>query len=174
VTNTELVTNLLAVLGNRRLTLASAESCTGGMVASAITDIPGASTAFVGGVVAYSNDIKQSMLHVSAATLATYGAVSAQTALDMAKGAAIALGADCAVSITGIAGPDGGSVEKPVGTVWFGFAIRGVISAELAHFDGNRSAIRHAATSWALNGMLARLNRTNELDNPRKAGVSFP
>jgi len=167
VTNTELATDLLAVLGSRGLTLASAESCTGGMVASAITDIPGASTVFVGGVVAYSNDIKQSLLHVPAATLATFGAVSAQTALDMAKGAAGTLGADCAISITGIAGPDGGSAGKPVGTVWFGFAIRGVVTAELAHFDGNRSAIRHAATAWALHGMLALLNRTNELDNPR-------
>ncbi len=174
MTRDEPATDLLAVLGSRGLTLATAESCTGGMVAAAITDIPGASTVFAGGVVAYSNDSKQNLLHVSAATLAAYGAVSARTALDMARGATDALGADCAISITGIAGPDGGSAQKPVGTVWFGFAIRGAVTAELAHFDGNRSAIRQAATTWALHRMLGLVNRTNELDNPRKAGVSFP
>lgn len=174
MTDTEPAIDLLAALGSRGLSLATAESCTGGMVAAAITDIPGASAVFVGGVVAYSNDVKQSLLHVPATTLATCGAVSAQTALDMARGATDALGADCAISITGIAGPDGGSAQKPVGTVWFGFAIRGAVTAELAHFDGNREVIRQAATVWALHHMCALLNRTNELDNPRKAGVSFP
>jgi len=174
VTAAELARDVLTVLDSRGLTLASAESCTGGMVASAITDIPGASAVFLGGVVAYSNDSKQRLLLVPAQTLATYGAVSSQTALDMAKGVAGAMGSDCAVSITGIAGPDGGSAEKPVGTVWFGFSIQGVATAELAHFSGDRRAIRQAATSWALERLLVLVNRTNELDNPRKAGVSFP
>lgn len=174
MTTEELAKDVVTMLGSRGLTLASAESCTGGMVASAITDIPGASAVFLGGVVAYSNDSKQRLLLVPAQTLATYGAVSSQTAMGMAKGVADAMGADCAVSITGIAGPDGGSTDRPVGTVWFGFSIQGATTAELGHFDGNRRAIRQAATLWALERLIALVNRTNELDNPREAGVSFP
>jgi len=150
MTVTELAGDLLATLGGRSMTMASAESCTGGMVAAAITDIPGASAVFRGGVVVYSNDAKVRLLGVQAQTIASFGAVSAQTAQEMASGAARTIGADCAVAITGIAGPDGGSADKPVGTVWFGFAVRGATTVECVHFDGDRRRIREAATAWAL------------------------
>lgn len=174
MTVTELAGDLLAALAGRGMTMASAESCTGGMVAAAITDIPGASAVFRGGVVVYSNDAKVRLLGVQARTMASFGAVSEQTAQEMASGMARTIGADCAVAITGIAGPDGGSADKPVGTVWFGFAVRGATTAECAHFDGDRHTIRQAATAWALSRLCALVRRTNELDNPRQAGVSFP
>ena len=111
---------VVALLREKKLTVALAESCTGGKVAAAITDIPGASDVFGCGVCAYSNAIKQKILNVSAKTLAGHGAVSAETAREMAAGVRALSGADIGVSITGIAGPGGGSAEKPVGLVWFG------------------------------------------------------
>lgn len=155
MTATEPAAELLAVLRGRGMTMASAESCTGGMVAAAITDIPGASSVFLGGVVVYSNDAKKRLLGVRAQTLVSFGAVSAQTAHEMASGAARTLDADCAVAVTGIAGPDGGSIEKPVGTVWFGFDVGGATTTECALFDGDRGAIRRAATAYALTRLCA-------------------
>jgi len=111
---------VVALLREKKLTVALAESCTGGKVSAAITDIPGASDVFGCGVCAYSNAIKQKILNVSAKTLAGHGAVSAETAREMAAGVRALSGADIGVSITGIAGPGGGSAEKPVGLVWFG------------------------------------------------------
>src|SRR5262249_38412939 len=99
------------------LTLATAESCTGGLVAGRLTAIPGSSDVVLGGIVSYANEVKRDVLGVSAETLAVHGAVSAETAVEMVQGARRALGADVAVSITGVAGPDGGTPEKPVGLV---------------------------------------------------------
>lgn len=116
---------VVRLLTEKNLTLAIAESCTGGLIASRITDIPGASAAFTHGFVTYSNDAKISLLGVSAATLAAHGAVSEEVARQMVEGALRAGNADIAISVTGIAGPDGGSDEKPVGTAWIGVASRG-------------------------------------------------
>ncbi|MDR2891255.1 MAG: nicotinamide-nucleotide amidohydrolase family protein [Alistipes sp.] len=107
----------------RGLTLAVAESCTGGRLAAAFTAAAGASEYFVGGVVAYSNDVKAGVLGVSAATLATHGAVSREVAVEMASGVRLLTGADCAIATTGIAGPGGGSPQKPVGTVWIAVSV---------------------------------------------------
>jgi competence/damage-inducible protein CinA-like protein len=141
---------VLRLLRERGLTLATAESCTGGLVGGKLTDIPGSSDVYVGGVVAYSNEIKERALGVPAATLAEHGAVSAETASAMAHGARTALGADIAVSVTGIAGPDGGTEEKPVGLVHF--AATGPMGEREARLDfpGDRDTIRRRAVTAAL------------------------
>ena len=106
------------LLKAKKLSLSTAESCTGGGVAALVTSVPGSSEYFNGGIVAYSNEVKISLLHVSAETLERYGAVSQETVIEMVKGAMKALKTDCAVATSGIAGPGGGTPEKPVGTVW--------------------------------------------------------
>lgn len=111
---------LLALLSKVGLTLAFAESCTGGLAAASLVNLPGASAVFFGGVVAYDNSVKERLLHVARQTLETDGAVSAACAAQMARGARLALGTSLAVSVTGIAGPGGGSAEKPVGLVYIG------------------------------------------------------
>lgn len=108
------------ILRQRHLTLATAESCTGGLISDRITDIPGSSEYFTGGIVAYSYEAKASLLNVSWDTLNTKGAVSKETVLEMARGVRNALGADISISVSGIAGPGGGTPEKPVGTTWIG------------------------------------------------------
>ncbi len=141
---------LAAALLETGSTLSCAESCTGGLAAAALTSIPGSSAFFQGGVVAYSNSAKASLLGVPEATILAHGAVSGETALAMASGAAKAFGTAFSFAITGIAGPDGGSVDKPVGTVWFGFATPVGASAELRRFDGSRDEIRRRAAEHAI------------------------
>ena len=145
---------LVALLTARGLSCATAESCTGGGVGAAITAVPGASAAYLGGVVAYDNAVKRGLLGVSPATLETVGAVSAETAAQMADGVRRLLKADLAVSVTGIAGPDGGSAEKPVGLVWFGLATAHGVKTERRVFQGDRAAIRAAAIDHALRLLL--------------------
>ena len=145
--------NLVELLKARGLVCATAESCTGGGVGRAITAGPGSSAVFAGGVISYSNDVKQNVLGVSPATLATVGAVSSETAAQMADGVRKLLKVDLAVSLTGIAGPDGGSAEKPVGLVWFGLATKDGVRTEKAIFRGDRDGIRRNAVVHAL-GML--------------------
>jgi nicotinamide-nucleotide amidase len=129
----------------------TAESCTGGWVAKCLTDIAGSSNWFERGYVTYSDDAKEQLLGVRLSTLQTHGAVSPHTASEMASGALMMSGADVAVSVTGIAGPDGGSAEKPVGLVWFGIARRlGYTRMEQHQFGGDRAAIRGAAVARAL------------------------
>ena len=137
----------------------TAESCTGGMVAAALTDIAGASAVLDRGLVTYSNEAKLALLGVSGATVASHGAVSSETAAEMAAGAlAAAPHSDVAVAVTGIAGPGGGSAEKPVGLVWFGLAVRdGKPETHRRHFDGDRAAIRTQATNEALRLLLGVL-----------------
>ena len=131
--------------------LATAESCTGGWVAQALTDIAGSSAYFDRGFVTYSNAAKHDLLAVSETTLANYGAVSEAVVREMALGALREANADFAVSISGIAGPDGGSADKPVGTVWFAFAAReGQILACKQIFPGDRDAVRLQAAVFAL------------------------
>lgn len=138
-------------LKRRGQTITTAESCTGGWVAKVLTDVAGSSAWFERGFVTYSNEAKAQMIGVSEQTLATYGAVSKQVVQEMARGACLAAAADYAVSISGIAGPDGGSAEKPVGTVWFGFAAaRGEVITRCECFTGDREAVRRQATAYAL------------------------
>jgi nicotinamide-nucleotide amidase len=131
-------------------TVATAESCTGGMIAAAITAIPGASAIFTHGFVTYSNAAKTEMLGVPADLIDAQGAVSEPVARRMAENARQRAGVDLAVSVTGIAGPDGGSAEKPVGTVWFGLADAHRTTAHHRCFPGDRDAIRQASMEFAL------------------------
>lgn len=144
---------LVALLQAQGLTCATAESCTGGGVGSAITAVPGSSAVFAGGVISYANAVKERVLGVAPETLATVGAVSAETAAQMAAGARRLLGTDLAVSVTGIAGPDGGSDAKPVGLVWFGLATAAGTRTEKCLFCGDRAHVREQAVIHAL-GML--------------------
>lgn len=141
---------LVHLLRERRLTLATAESCTGGLIAARITDVPGSSAVFLGSVVSYANEVKASMLGVPEAVLAKFGAVSEQTAAAMAAGARERLGADVAVSVTGIAGPDGGTPEKPVGLVYLHAIGPGGERRLTLDLPGDRETIRLRATVAAL------------------------
>jgi nicotinamide-nucleotide amidase len=145
-------------LYSRGLMVAAAESCTGGLLAKLITDVPGSSQWFKCGVVAYANTAKQKLLGVSAATLAQHGAVSEQTAIEMAVGALMVGEAQRAISISGVAGPDGGTATHPVGLVWFSRAQRlengsvGALALQ-RRFTGDRDAVRRQAVAVAM-GML--------------------
>ena len=140
---------------SKGMKLASAESCTGGWLAKIITDIPGSSAWFVGSVVSYSNEAKQRLLGVSADTLAEFGAVSGDTVLEMSDGLFAQTDADVAVSISGIAGPDGGSDDKPVGLVWLSWGKRDKsVFANAFNFDGNREEVRRQSIKQALENLL--------------------
>jgi nicotinamide-nucleotide amidase len=157
---TSLESAIVAQLVARGLTLGTAESCTGGAVADAIVSVAGASQTFRGAIVAYANDVKTDLLDVPPATLAAVGAVSAETALAMAQGVRRRLGVDVGLATTGIAGPDGGTPEKPVGLVWFGYAgPDGAAEAVKMVFPGTRADIRSRATTAALSLMWRRLER---------------
>ena len=126
------------LLKSKNLSLSTAESCTGGSIAALVTSVPGSSEYFNGGIVAYSNEVKMSLLHVSAETLEKYGAVSRETVIEMVKGAMKALKTDCAVATSGIAGPGGGTAEKPVGTVWIAAAYKNEIRTMKQDTDRGR------------------------------------
>jgi nicotinamide-nucleotide amidase len=147
----QLAARLVSLCAARGLTVVTAESCTGGLVAGAITAIPGASEVLDRGFVTYSNAAKTELLGVPAGLIEAVGAVSEAVAQRMAAGARIRANADFAVSVTGIAGPGGGSLAKPVGTVWFGLAGRqGELLARHKLFTGNRDEIRAASVIYAL------------------------
>ena len=154
VTLEEVVGQLLRKKGWK---LALAESCTGGAIAARITRVPGSSDYFTSSVVSYSNESKVRFLGVKQATLDTHGAVSRETALEMAEGALRAGGADIALSTTGVAGPSGGSEAKPVGTVWIGLARRGGSDARLFKFSGDRDRVIHGGAQAALNWLRTAL-----------------
>jgi nicotinamide-nucleotide amidase len=142
-----------------RALLATAESCTGGWIAQVATSVAGSSEWFERGFVAYSNDAKRELLGVRAETLAAHGAVSEETAREMASGALERSRASVAVSVTGIAGPGGGSPGKPVGTVCFAWARRdGRLHSEMRHFPGDRESVRRRSVVHALEGVLAALD----------------
>lgn len=145
-----LAENVLKLLKEKELTLTTAESCTGGMLAARLTDIPGASEVFKQGLVTYSNKAKRKLLEVKKTTLKDFGAVSEKTAKEMAKNGAFMTGADACVAITGIAGPDGGSDEKPVGLVYIGCSLKNKITVKEFHFQGNREKVREYAVVRAL------------------------
>lgn len=143
------------------MTLATAESCTGGWIAKAITDIAGSSACFGFGLVTYSNAAKSALLGVQPTTLESFGAVSESTVREMAEGAIEVSGADCSVAVSGIAGPSGGSTEKPVGTVWFAWSCGGKnvmrTDAEIHQLSGDREAVRSRAVVIALQGLRERV-----------------
>jgi PncC family amidohydrolase len=145
--------------------LACAESCTGGLAAAALTKEAGASGYFLGCVVAYANSAKSRVLGIPARIIEAHGAVSKESAMAMAQAARDNFGSDCAFSITGIAGPEGGIPGKPVGTVWFGFSFNDTVQVKTHVFSGDRAHIRRDAVIWALNTMLNLLCKANELDN---------
>lgn len=159
MTNPQAQPELLELLASscieRGYSLATAESCTGGMIAAAMTDIAGSSAWFDRGFVTYSNDAKQQMLGVAGQTLAAHGAVSAEVVAEMALGALTHSVADFAVAVSGVAGPGGGSAAKPVGTVYLGIAGRHIeTSVKRLQLEGDRAAVRHATVLAALQGLI--------------------
>lgn len=151
----QLASQLGEALRDRQWTVTTAESCTGGGVSYAITAVPGSSAWFEAAFVTYSNEAKISRLGVSAATLAAQGAVSEATVKEMAAGALRESGADLAVAISGIAGPQGGSPDKPVGTVWFGWMVKEGEPMTACHvYPGSRDGVREQAIISALQGLL--------------------
>lgn len=151
------------LLRERELTVACAESCTGGNLAHKITQIPGSSAYFLGSVVSYSNDVKANILGVSRSSIDRFGAVSREVAEQMASGVAKLMQSDCALATTGIAGPEGGSRYKPVGTVWFGVKYNDQTVSELIRFDGDRNTVIESATQHAM-VMLIKLLRNNYIN----------
>lgn len=155
----ELASRVIDQAREKGLHVSTAESCTGGLISGALTSVAGSSSVVEGGIVSYSNDVKNKVLGVSSDDLKVFGAVSEPVALQMAGGSRHVLSTDVAVSVTGIAGPGGGSKEKPVGTVWFGISsVRGT-RAECCHFDGDRALVREQTVNHALQMMLNELER---------------
>lgn len=152
-----LLAALHEILTRRAATVATAESCTGGLLAAALTERPGSSAVFVGGIAAYANEAKTRLLGVAVELISRYGAVSREVAEALAQGAFQRLGTTYAVSTTGIAGPQGGSAEKPVGTVWIGLAGPSGVRAELYRLQGTRDEIRAATVQKALAALLAEV-----------------
>jgi PncC family amidohydrolase len=158
--DTSLAERVGQLLSDRDLTVCTAESCTGGLIASTITDISGSSGYMLGGIVAYSNTVKENLLEVDHATLVAHGAVSEQTAAEMARGVRAVFGADYALSVTGIAGPGGGTDEKPVGLTYIGLAGNdGSITVRRFVWDGDRIANKEASVDAALRLLLEKLQR---------------
>lgn len=158
----DLTQTIASILIARDWKIALAESCTGGLVCATLTDLAGSSQWFERGFITYSNEAKTECLGVPAKLIESYGAVSEEVAFAMADGALQASGANVAISITGIAGPSGGSPEKPVGTVCFGWAIENSstesrVICKTIHFDGDRNAVREQAKDYALAELIALL-----------------
>ncbi len=151
------LSRLAQALQQQGLMLATAESCTGGMIAAACTDLAGSSAWFERGFVTYSNEAKTELLGVPTDLIALHGAVSEPVALAMAAGALQRSHAQVAMAVTGIAGPSGGSADKPVGTVWLAWATPQGLSAERRVFPGDRNAVRQATVAHAVQGLLHRL-----------------
>ena len=154
--------HVVGLLKRRKMTVATAESCTGGLIASTIVNVPGASEVFNEGYITYSNEAKQKILGVKKKTLKKDGAVSENCAADMAKGAAKAAGARAAISVTGIAGPDGGTEEKPVGLVYIGCCIDGKVWVESYHMNGDRQKVREISVKKALDMLRRHLNHVEQ------------
>jgi len=156
---TQLVGELSTLLIDKSWTITTAESCTGGMIAAALTDVAGSSAWFRQGVISYANQAKTELLDVDEALLQQYGAVSEQVVKAMAVGACRKAAANVAVAISGVAGPGGGTIDKPVGTVWIAWALeQHDVYSERFLFNGDRSAVRQAALIEALHGTIRRLH----------------
>jgi PncC family amidohydrolase len=168
MTDQALEITLGELLRQRGLSLATAESCTGGLVSHLITNVPGSSDYFPGGITAYANDVKMRLLGVAQATLIAYGAVSAETALDMARGIRNVLGADIGLSVTGIAGPGGDSDGKPVGLVWIGLSTPDGDIAHRFNWHGDRIANKEQSATQAIELVIDYLHSQgfNHAGNP--------
>ncbi|MEW6225991.1 MAG: nicotinamide-nucleotide amidohydrolase family protein [Chloroflexota bacterium] len=162
----ELAARLQAACIARGLSVATAESCTGGLVAHLLTEVPGSSACLRGGIVAYADEVKRSLLDVPAAVLAAHGAVSAQVAVAMAEGVRARLGTDLAVAVTGVAGPDGGSEAKPVGLVYVAVAGGGPTTVRRFLWPGDRSANKRDSARAALELLLERAATTGHARPP--------
>jgi nicotinamide-nucleotide amidase len=147
------------LLIKRSLWLATAESCTGGLISHLLTNVAGSSTYYMGGVTAYANEAKVRLLGVSRGTLEKYGAVSSETVIEMALGVRIALQADLGISVSGIAGPSGGTPEKPVGTVWIGLCSAQDVFSRHYLWSGNRLEVKKQSAQAALNLLVEYLQR---------------
>ncbi len=153
---------LIKLLAEKKLTVATAESCTGGLIAKLITDVPGSSQVFIGGVVSYSNEMKQKLLGVAAETLTQFGAVSERTVGEMVSGVLKVTGADVGIAVSGIAGPTGGSPEKPVGTVIIGVSYRDRVKIERYFFKGSRKSVRKQSADQAATLLVSLINNVND------------
>jgi nicotinamide-nucleotide amidase len=153
----DLTKTLAQILLSRSWTVSLAESCTGGLVCATLTELAGSSEWFERGYITYSNEAKAECLDVPYQLIEAHGAVSEQVAKAMAEGARINSGSNAAISITGVAGPSGGSAEKPVGTVCFGWAIENQVLTKTMRFDGDRQMIRQQAVEFALTELIALL-----------------
>jgi PncC family amidohydrolase len=153
----DLADNLGRALLRKNLTISTAESCTGGLIGAAITSVPGASAWFRGGIIAYDNAVKISHLDVAAQTIERYGAVSGETVHAMANGAARKFGTDCAIAVSGIAGPEGGSAEKPVGLAYIGVYCNGKTHVVKRVFSGDRESVRAQAAETGMRILLKML-----------------
>jgi nicotinamide-nucleotide amidase len=155
---TALVGQLAAHLREQGKVLATAESCTGGWIGKVLTDLPGSSDWYAGGVISYSNQAKRDILGVPASILDEHGAVSEPVVLAMARGAREVTGADAAIAVSGVAGPGGGTAEKPVGLVWFAWSLGERDWAKKVQFDGDREAIRRQAVELGIRTLLFALS----------------
>jgi len=157
----DLATKVVHELSAAGKAVSTAESCTGGWIAKALTDVPGSSSCLGYGIVSYSNGAKESMLGVQNETLVDNGAVSEPVVREMAEGALKLSGADISVAVSGVAGPDGGTDEKPVGTVWFAWSVRGpkglATDTDLQRFEGDRDSVRMQTVLHGLRGVRGRL-----------------
>jgi PncC family amidohydrolase len=151
------------LLSKQKKTLAVAESCTGGLVGHRLTNVPGSSSYFLGGVIAYAYDVKTSLLGVRQETLELHGAVSRETVLEMAQGVRRALGADIGLSVSGIAGPDGGSPEKPVGLAWIGLSAGERLEAWQHQWQGDRQQVKEQTAQQALQLLYDHLRESGKL-----------
>ncbi len=157
---------LIDLLAKKHMTVTTAESCTGGLISATLVDIPGASAVLKEAYVTYANESKQGLLGVRAETLADYGAVSEQTAREMVLGAAERAHADCAVAVTGIAGPEGGTEEKPVGTVYAGYKVGTTLLVKRYLFSGDRTEVRHQTAETAIRELLVLLSGSETKTEP--------
>ncbi|MCT4625914.1 CinA family protein [Halodesulfovibrio sp.] len=153
------IAELGEILCQNKYMLGTAESCTGGLISMLLTEVSGSSDWFKGTVVSYANEVKEEVLHVPHQTLLQHGAVSEETALAMVRGVQKVLDLQVAISVTGIAGPTGGTDEKPVGTVWIGFAVGEQVFAQHHVFSGSRTEIRHQTAAAAITTLLHELKR---------------
>jgi nicotinamide-nucleotide amidase len=147
------------LLSKQGLKLAVAESCTGGLIGHLLTNVAGSSTYYLGGVIAYANEAKMNLLGVSRGTLEKHGAVSSETVIEMARGVRIALGADIGIAVSGIAGPGGGTPEKPVGTVWIGLSSNQEEYSRHYLWTGDRLAVKEQTARAALDLLMEHLSR---------------